>query len=233
MDVDPDIHGKLQAASSAAALVQPGMVVGLGSGSTAALVVGALTERVRVEGLRFSGVPTSRATAALARSGGITLVELDDVGALDLAIDGADEVDPAFRMIKGRGGALLREKIVATAAKVRVIVITEAKRVERLGMHHPVPVEVSSFGWKHTERALRDLGATTAVREAPDGTLFLTDEGHRIVDCRFSTIDDPADLNRRLNAIVGVFETGLFVGLCDRLIVGGASGVAVLGPGST
>lgn len=217
--------GKAQAAQVAASLVENGMRVGLGTGSTAALVVESLIGRWRGEGLRFVGVPTSRATAEQARAGGLELVELDAVDELDLAIDGADEVDGAFRMIKGRGGALLREKIVASSARRRAIVVTENKLVSRLGQDHPVPVEVSAFGLEHTAKALRALGASTAVRRGPDGSPYLTDEGHRIIDCRFEEIDDPAALNVRLNALVGVFETGLFIGLCDVLVVGGASGV--------
>ncbi len=151
---------------------------------------------------------------------GIPLVDLDGVPALDLVIDGADEVDPAFRMIKGRGGALLHEKIVAAAGHRRVIVITPEKLVERLGQRHPVPVEVSVFGCKHTESALRNLGAATTFRAGADGAPYRTDEGHHIIDCRFLGIEDPEELDARLNNVAGVFETGLFIGLCDLLLVG-------------
>jgi ribose 5-phosphate isomerase A len=219
---------KLHAAEAAAALVASGMTVGLGSGTTAALIIRHLGGRIAGEGLRFQGVPTSRETAELAGRCGIPLIDLDDVPALDLVLDGADEVDPQFRLIKGRGGALLREKIVAAAARRRVIVVTPEKRVDRLGRSQPVPVEVSAFGLKHTEHALRNLGARTTLRTDPSGAPFQTDEGHRIIDCRFDLIADPADLERRLKAVVGVFETGLFLDLCDTLIVGRPEGAEVL-----
>jgi ribose 5-phosphate isomerase A len=216
-ETDP---AKLRAAQAAAALVTEGMTVGLGSGTTASLVIGQLGERVHREGLHFVGVATSESSAALARSLGIALTDLDDVDTLDMDIDGADEVDPEFRMIKGRGGALLREKIVAAASKRRVIVVAPGKRVDRLGRKYPVPVEVSPFGLRHTERNLRALGAVTTLRRLADGTAMVTDGGHHIIDCRFTEISDPADLERRLRQVVGVLETGLFVGLCDFLVVG-------------
>jgi ribose 5-phosphate isomerase A len=221
---------KLQAARAAAALIEPGMTVGLGTGTTATLVVERLAERIAAEGLRVQGVATSRATAELAARLGIPLIDLDSVTGLDIAIDGADEVDTGFRLIKGRGGALLREKIVAAAARRRVIVVTPEKLVERLGQTHPVPVEVSDFGLKHTEHKLRNHGASTSVRRCAGGELALTDEGHRIIDCRFLSIEDPDELDDRLNAIVGVFETGLFVGLCDQLVVGRSEGAEILEP---
>jgi ribose 5-phosphate isomerase A len=224
---DPSIE-KRQAARAAAALVESGMTVGLGTGSTATLVVERLGERLAQEGLRIQGVATSRATAELATRMGVPLIDLDCVAGLDIAIDGADEVDPRFRLIKGRGGALLREKIVAAAARRRVIVVSPEKLVERLGQTHEVPVEVSAFGLKHTEHALRNHGASTSVRRAADGSLVRTDEGHRIIDCRFLGIEDPEELDQRLNGIVGVFETGLFVGLCDQLVIGHADGAEIL-----
>jgi ribose 5-phosphate isomerase A len=215
--IDP---AKLRAAVAAAELVVGGMTVGLGSGTTADAMVRHLGERVEREGLRFVGVATSEETAALARSLGISLCELDEVDSLDLNLDGADEIDGSFRMTKGRGGALLREKIVADAARHRVAIVTADKRVDHLGRKMPIPVEVSPFGLRHIDRHLRDLGATTALRTDPLGGPFVTDGGHRIIDCRFAPIADPEDLNLRLKSIVGVFETGLFIGLCDLIIVG-------------
>jgi ribose 5-phosphate isomerase A len=213
---------KLRAARAAAALIRPGMTLGLGSGTTAALFIEALGDRVRLEGLAdVSGAPTSEDAAELAREVGIRLIDLDSVPMLDLDVDGADEVDSHFRMIKGRGGALLREKIVAAASRRRAIIITPSKRVDRLGQGAPVPVEVTAFGIRHTERALQSLGAMTTPRLEPDGSPFVTDEGHRILDCHFAGgIDDPEALDRSLKAIIGVFETGIFLGLCDVLIVG-------------
>lgn len=213
---------KQHAARLAADLVLPGMSVGLGSGSTATIMIERLGRRVAEEGLDFVGVPTSQGTAALATSVGIRLVDLDAIETLDLNLDGADEVDPAYRMIKGRGGALLREKIVAAAARRRVFIVGEDKHVERLGEHFALPVEVSPFGIGHTEAAIRDLGATIERRMDEQGTaLYTTDGGNRILDCRFKRgLDDPEGLDIRLKAIPGVFETGLFLGLCDALIMG-------------
>ncbi len=219
--IDP---AKLRAAQAAAQVVQTGMRVGLGSGTTAALFVRALGERVRAEQLKIVGVPTSRDTDELARAAGIDVVDLDSVETLDLDIDGADEVDPQFRMIKGRGGALLREKIVAAASRRRVIIITPSKRVEKLGRGYPVPAEVCIFGISHTNRALRAIGAETSLRVRDDGTPFQTDEGHRILDCHFpGGLDDPDQTNRLMKQIPGVVETGgIFLGLCDLLVVGHA-----------
>jgi ribose 5-phosphate isomerase A len=211
---------KLRAAEAAAELVESGMTVGLGSGTTATAMVRFLASRMSRDGLRFETVATSEATAALARSLGIPLREIDDVDSLDLNLDGADEIDHAFRMIKGRGGALLREKIVVDAARRRVTIVTADKRVERLGERMPVPVEVSPFGLRHINRHLVDLGAKTSLRTVDGGSPFVTDGGHRIIDCHFPRIDDPESLERRLKQIVGVFETGLFIGLCDLIIVG-------------
>jgi ribose 5-phosphate isomerase A len=216
---------KGRAARSAAELVESGMTVGLGTGTTAVLMLRRLGERIRDEGLEFVAVPTSVATAELARELGVTLRDLDDVPALDINIDGADEIDPQYKMIKGRGGALLREKIVACVARRRVTVVTHDKLVDRLGVGSPVPVEVSRMGVGHIERRLQRLGAETELRRGPDGLSFVTDGGNLIIDCRFPRIDDPADLDARLKSVVGVFETGLFIGLCDVLVVGRAQGV--------
>jgi ribose 5-phosphate isomerase A len=223
--IDP---AKLRAAEAAAAQVQPGMVVGLGTGTTASAMIRCLGERVERESLRFVGVATSAATATLGRSLGIGLRELDEVDTLDLNLDGADEIDGAFRMVKGHGGALLREKIVASAARRRVAVITADKRVDRLGTKMPIPVEVSPFGLRHIERHLRDLGAVTEVRTVPTGAAFVTDGGHSIIDCHFEQIDDPEALESRLKRVTGVFETGLFIGLCDLVIVGRPDAVELI-----
>ncbi|WP_076350818.1 ribose-5-phosphate isomerase RpiA [Paludisphaera borealis] len=216
---------KARAARSAAELVESGMTVGLGTGTTASLMLRRLGERIRDEGLTFVAVPTSLATAELARELGVELRDIDDVPALDLNIDGADEIDSEFRMIKGRGGALLREKIVACVAKRRVTVVTDDKQVDRLGVGASVPVEVSRMGAKHIERRLQRLGSETELRRNADGLSFVTDGGNLIIDCRFPGIDDPADLDSRLKSVVGVFETGLFIGLCDVLIIGKDDGV--------
>ncbi len=211
---------KSHAALAAAAMVSNGMIVGLGSGSTSALLVRFLGERVKQEALKFTAISTSDETTRIAQSLGIPVQELDSVKALDINLDGADEIDGRFQMIKGRGGALLREKIVAFASNHRVTMITAEKRVEQLGNRCPVPIEVSAIGLKHTERRLQDFGCTTAIRLRSDGSPYTTDGGNHIVDCRFSSIDDPESLDSRLQAVPGVLETGLFIGLCDTLIVG-------------
>jgi ribose 5-phosphate isomerase A len=196
------------------------MVVGLGSGTTAALMVRRLGERVEQEGLKIMGVASSETTAKSARELKIPLRDLDEVTVLDINLDGADEIDSQFQMIKGRGGALLREKIVACAANHRVTMITAGKRVDRLGTTMPLPVEVSLFGLKHTERRIQQLGASTTLRRDPNGLPHLTDGGNAIIDCQFTSIDDPGSLDRQLQSMAGVLETGLFLNLCDTLIVG-------------
>jgi ribose 5-phosphate isomerase A len=221
---DADIP-KLRVSCAGADMIESGMVVGLGSGTTAALMVRRLGERVREEGLTIVAIATSVGTAELASALGIPLRELDDVGALDINLDGADEIDSEFRMIKGRGGALLREKIVASASRHRVTMITAGKRVERLGAVSPVPVEVSPVGAKHIERRIRDLGAETALRRRADGSRYRTDGGNLIIDAKFAEIHDPCLLDRNLQCIPGVLETGLFIDLCDTLIVGTNDGV--------
>jgi ribose 5-phosphate isomerase A len=218
------VSPKARAAVAAAELVADGMIVGLGSGSTAALMVRRIGERVQQDGLKIVAVATSDATASLARSLKILVRELDEFETLDINLDGADEIDSHFQMIKGRGGALLREKIVATASKHRVTMITADKRVERLGIM-PIPVEVSRIGVKHTERRLQQLGASTTIRRDNDGSPYLTDGGNQIVDCKFALVGDPGLLDKQLQCIAGVLETGLFLDLCDTLIVGTSAGV--------
>lgn len=216
-EIDPAKH---RASQAAAALVSNGMVVGLGSGTTASLTIRLLGERRHEEGLDFVGIATSDATAELAHSLGIPLRELDEVESLDLNLDGADEVDPRFRMIKGRGGALLREKIVASTAQRKVTIITAEKLVDHLGATMPVPIEVSRFGLRHTQASLNRLGAETTVRQQSSGSLYVTDGGNAIIDCRFPEIDDPERLEYELRRVVGVLDTGFFFGLLDLLIVG-------------
>ena len=193
------------------------MVLGLGTGTTAAVVVGLIARKV-AEGLRVCGVPTSARTAALAADAGIPLHDLNCVGRVDLAIDGADEVDGRKRCIKGGGGALLREKIVASAAERTVIVVDAGKLVDSLGKF-PLPVEVSPFAREHVRRLIGLLGASASVRAGPDGP-FVTDEGNNILDCSFGAIADPQGLAAALATIPGVVEHGLFLSLADEVIVG-------------
>jgi len=206
------------AAESAAAQVASGMTVGLGTGSTAAFVLEALGIRIR-DGLRITGVPTSEATAARARELGIPLA-LDVV--TDIAIDGADEVDPrTLNLIKGRGGALLREKIVAQATRRFLVVVDETKLVFQLGAGL-LPVEVAPFGWQATARRLENLGAQLQRRD------FVTDNGNYILDCSFGLMDNPESLASQLDHIAGVVEHGLFIGLTAEVHVGKPSGAQIL-----
>lgn len=222
---------KDRVAQAGASLVRDGMIVGLGSGSTSALMVRYLAERVAAERLAIVGVATSSSTAALARELGIPLRELDEVERLDISLDGADEIDGHFRMIKGRGGALLREKIVAASSAHRVTLLTADKRVGRLGVGIPVPVEVSTFGLLHTERRIRAIGGVTTIRRDAEGRVVLTDGGNAIIDGHFEGLDDPVALDERLQCQAGVLDTGLFIGLCDTLIVGDGEGVEVIESG--
>jgi ribose 5-phosphate isomerase A len=212
------------AARHAAGLIEPGMVVGLGSGTTAELAVQEIGRRVAA-GLRLTGVATSRRTERLARDLGIPLADLDAVDHLDLTIDGADEIAlDTFALIKGRGGALLREKIVAVASRREVIIADASKVVPSLGTRHPVPVEVVPFGWRHTGRALERLGARVTPREVP-GDFYVTDGGNFILDCAFGPLADPAALAAQLKALPGVVEHGLFIGLAHVIVVADENGV--------
>jgi ribose 5-phosphate isomerase A len=214
--------GKRAAARAAADLVQDGTTIGLGSGSTFAFVIERLAERM-ASGLKVSGVPTSRTTAEAAKRAGIPLLELDAVERLDLAIDGADEVDPLKNLIKGGGGAHVRERIVAAAAKEMVVVVDDKKLVEVLGKAFLLPVEVLQFGWKHTERRIAATGCKPALRQSGDKP-FVTDNGNFVLDCKFDGIEDPAWLAEHLNSLVGVVDHGLFVGMAGRVVVGDADG---------
>jgi ribose 5-phosphate isomerase A len=215
---------KEAAGNRAADFVTNGMTVGLGTGSTAEYAIRRLAERVREEGLRINGVPTSLKTELLARESGIPLIDINGVGHIDLTIDGADEIDTAFNMIKGGGGALLREKVVARASKFEIIVIDPAKLVKRLGERWAVPVEVVPFGWARTARALHVLGCEAKLRGPSEDRPYQTDNGNYLLDCRFPRIDDPAELEQKINAVPGVVESGLFIGLAHRLIIGHPDG---------
>jgi ribose 5-phosphate isomerase A len=216
---------KEAAGRRAAEEIRDGMSLGLGTGSTVHFVLMRLAERIAGEGLRVHGVPTSRDTADQARQLGIPLAELNHLGRLDLYLDGADEVDPEFRLIKGAGGALLREKVVAAASRERVIVVDRSKLVDRLGVRAPVPVEVIPFARAAVERALVDFAAQPRLRSGAGGESYRTDEGNEILDCRFGRgIADPPALERQLAAIPGVVESGLFIDLADRIVIGGSDG---------
>lgn len=217
---------KRQSAAAAVAEVQDGMVLGLGTGSTAAIAVELLGERVR-RGMRIIGVPTSERTAAQARALGIALGDLGEHPELDLTIDGADEVHTGtLDLIKGLGGALLREKIVAAASRRMIVIVDESKLASRLG-GVPLPVEVVRFGWQATARHLARAGAEGRLRLGADGAPYVTDSGNHIIDCSLQ-IADPAGLEARLSRIPGVVETGLFVGIAARVIAGTPHGTRIL-----
>ncbi len=230
MTEDPHAAEKREAAEAAAELVQDGMVVGLGTGSTATFAIARLSERVR-GGLRIKAVPTSERSAAQARDGGIELVELDEGLRLDLTIDGADAVQyGALNLVKGLGGALLREKIVAAASTRLLIVVDGSKMVTQLGENAPVPVEVTRFAWRATSGRIAALGARPVLRHDASGQPFNTDGGNLILDCHTGPISDPAALDARLQAIVGVVETGLFIGRTSEVFLASAEGVKRLSP---
>jgi ribose 5-phosphate isomerase A len=221
-------HAALKAAAAARALelVRPGMLVGLGSGSTARYFVEGLGRLVS-QGMSITGVPTSRATADRARQLRIPTTD-EPARAIDLAVDGADEVDPSLDLIKGRGGALTREKLVATAATRFVVIVDDSKLVERLGCG-ALPVEVVPFLWRETAVRLRKLGASCQLRRH-DSVPYLTDNANLILDVTFGEpIVDPAHLAARIKATTGVVEHGLFLGVTCACIVAGASGVHVIG----
>ena len=206
------------AGRAAAKLVRDGDVVGLGTGSTAYFAVVALGERVQA-GLKMVGIPTSVATADLAKKVGVPLTTLDEHPEIDITLDGADEIDPHLNLIKGGGGALLREKVVASASKKMVVISDSSKLVPVLGKF-PLPVEVISFARAVVEKKIAGLGASVKWRTRADGSLYLTDNGNPILDCSFGKIEDPAALARILSDMAGVVEHGLFIGLAKLAIVG-------------
>jgi len=218
---------KEQAAQRAVQFVQSGMRVGLGTGSTAIFATRLIAERLQSGELRdIVAFATSRATEQEAIRLGIPLLPDDLPEDIDVTIDGADEVDPAMNLIKGGGGALLREKIVAQVSAREIIVVDETKPSPRLGTRWPVPVEVIPFGWLAQARYLEALGATYTVRQARDGVQFVTDSGNMILDCHFGPISDVRQLAAALNARAGIVEHGLFLDLATDLIVAGPGGVS-------
>lgn len=232
-DLSPADMAKRACAHRAAELVESGMKIGLGTGSTAAFLVARLGERVRDEGLNIIAVPTSSRTAAQAREVGIKVVTLEEAGWLDLTIDGADEFDPAFNLVKGGGGAHLQEKIVAAASDRMVVIADATKEVETLGAF-PLPVEVLKFGWKATERLILEAlagldvgGRVISLRMAGDQP-FVTDEGNYILDLHLKRIGNAHETSLLLNQIPGVVENGLFLDMADAVIIGHPDGTAVL-----
>jgi ribose 5-phosphate isomerase A len=228
---------KRAAAQRALDFVRPGMKLGLGTGSTAAHFVELLGARV-AGGLDIVGVPTSEATRELAETFGVPLATLDDYPELDLAVDGADEIDGELRLIKGGGGALLREKIVAMAAERMIVIADRSKHVARLGAF-PLPIEIVRFGARATlrmvEAASQDIGCTGKIsfRKTTAGENFITDGGNFILDCAFGSIVDPESLGDVLEMIPGVVEHGLFIGIADTAILAGPDGIEVIEAGSS
>jgi ribose 5-phosphate isomerase A len=217
---------KEAAGRAAAKLVRDGDVVGLGTGSTAYFAVVALGERVKA-GLKMVGIPTSVKTGDLAREVGIRLTTLDEHPAIDITIDGADEVGPKLNLIKGGGGALTREKVIATASKKMVVVADSSKVVAMLGKF-PLPVEVIAFARTVVENRIVSLGGSPKVRKKADGSFYVTDNGNQILDCSFGEIEDPAALARVLSDTPGIVEHGLFIGIAKMALVGKGGAVEEL-----
>lgn len=226
----PSIHDKSKAAAAEAAAHQlhDGMIVGLGTGTTAALAIEAIGRRVAA-GLSITGIPTSEHTANQARALGIPLSSLEHHEKIDVTIDGADEVElGSLDLIKGRGGALLREKIVASATTRLIIIVDESKLVATLGSHDAIPVEVIPFGWQSTQRRLKELHGNPILRKRDDGEIYKTDGGHYILDCKFGPLTRAAETEQSLNNIVGIVEHGLFLGMASMVIIGGPGGVRIM-----
>ena len=222
---DPQETGKRAAGEAALDFIHDGAFVGLGTGSTVKYFLLALGKRVQA-GLRIQGVPTSHETAALAKQLQIPLLPEQEEWTLDVAVDGADQVDPQFHLIKGGGGALLREKIVAAAARTFIVLVDHTKCVPVLGKPMPVPVEVTPFGWPQSAKQLQALGGIPTLREK-QGTVFETDGGHYILDFLVDSIKDPVQLEALLNRIPGVVENGLFVNRTSTVIIGSPDGVQI------
>jgi ribose 5-phosphate isomerase A len=213
---------KQRVALKATSLVKPGMMLGLGSGTTMHWFVTALAEHVK-EGLQFTAVPTSSDVQKLAEEKGIPLTTLNEVDSIDLTIDGADEIDTNWQLIKGGGGALLQEKLVASVSRDLVIIADHSKMVDQLG-NFPLPVEVVPYGWKQVQKRLEQFYKIRITLREKNNRPFLTDHGHYILDCHFKQITDAPTLNGELNLIPGVVETGLFIDMVSGLFIGYADG---------
>ncbi len=222
--VDEQTRLKQEAAEKALELVEPGMTVGLGSGSTATLWIKLLGEKVRDQGLKIRAIASSDDSEKLGRSYGIPFTSFEETKSLDLTVDGADEVAPGLALIKGGGGKLLREKIVASASRKFVVVADGSKQVERLGKF-PLPVEVIRMAEPLVNEALRELGFTPKVRTNKDGSEYITDEGNLILDCSGLLLDNPQAMAATLDSIVGVVEHGLFLGMASKALIAEAGGV--------
>jgi len=218
---------KKQAGEKAVERIEDGMIVGLGTGSTVEYTLRKLGKLVR-DGLKIKGIPTSIHTTRIAKEEEIPLTTLDENPVIDVTIDGADEVDSNLNLIKGGGGALTREKIIAFNSKKVVIVIDDSKVVKALGIDFPLPVEVTKFGWTSTKNTLEQLGCNVELRKIMGDEPFITDNSNYILDCEFEKISEPEQLEIDINNIPGVVENGLFIGLVDEVIVGGKQGILIL-----
>ena len=224
--IDPQARLKQEAAEFAVQFVESGMIVGLGTGSTAIFATRKIGALLREGTLKYiSGFATSRATQEEARQLGIAMIDVSLPLKIDVTIDGADEVDPQFNLIKGGGGALFHEKVVAQATDREIIVVDDSKLSNCLGTLHVLPVEVSPFGWRSQLRYLESLGARPVRRKNSDGSQYVTDSGNLILDCDFGPIADPVDLAAKLGARAGIIEHGLFIRITSDLIVAGTDGV--------
>lgn len=218
---------KKLAAEKAVEQVKDGMIIGLGTGSTMKYTLTKLGELVK-SGLKIQGVATSINTKRIAQKEGIPLTTIDEHPEMDITIDGADEVDGSLNLIKGGGGALTREKIIAFNSKKVVIIVDDSKIVKALGIDFPLPVEVIKFGWTSTKKSLETFGCEVVRREVIQGEPFITDNGNYILDCDFDYIMDPEKLEKDIKSIPGVVENGLFINLAHQVIVGGKQGIVTL-----
>ena len=229
MQANEQDEWKRAAAQAAVERIEDGMVLGLGTGSTAAMFIEALGRRISQGGLRVSGIPTSEQTAELAQRHKVPLTTFAEQPQIDVTVDGADEVQTeTLFLIKGHGGALLREKIVASASKKMIVIADETKLVEKLGSLCSVPVEVVPFGWQATENKLKQIGAKTSLRMISGGETFKTDGGNYIIDCAFGAMENPKDIAHHLDHVIGSVEHGLFLKFTSLVLVGGRDGVQTL-----
>ena len=209
--------------------IQSGMIIGLGGGTTVIWAIRQIAKLIKSKDLDdIRCIPCSLHVEALARDLNIPLVSLEEYPQVDLTIDGADEVSPTLDLIKGGGGALLREKIVAQASKREIIVVDESKMSSALGLHYSVPVEVFPFGWKSQAEYLKSLGAEVTLRKNSDGSCSHSDQGNLILDCNFGSITYPHELSAKINIRAGIIEHGLFIGHADKVVVSGETGIQVL-----
>lgn len=215
---------KAMAAHKAVEFIQEGQLIGLGTGSTIRYFLEALGKRIRSEGLNIRGIPTSQATAKFANTLGIPLLDNDTPWDIEVAVDGADQVDPQLNLIKGGGGALMREKIVARAARKFIVIVDQAKHREQLGLPFPLPVEIAVFGWTTTKCHLENLGWPSTLRQQ-EGRPCITDNGNYILDLKIPNITNPHEVEAKLRSIPGVMECGLFVGMTSLVITGTDQGL--------